>query len=114
MNRQIIYYELRFFVIKDNNGNIEASLTITTALRDQMTSSIQKRIIHNLEATKELLKIQGYEKVCAGLYSYAIEEYGKILFLKSFPVSATNEFTFPYRRDRGKGFLIMMKNFPGQ
>jgi hypothetical protein len=92
-------------VIKDKNDNPEAYVTITTALRDQMTSIIQTRIINDLEAIKEFLKIPGYEHVCAGLYTYAIEEYGKILFLKSFPDSATNEITFPYRRDGAKGFL---------
>jgi hypothetical protein len=99
-------------MIRDNKGNPVGCLTITTALRDAMVLTIQKRIIHNLEAIKELLKIQGYEDVCAGLYTYAIEEYGKILFLMSFPVSAANEITFPYKQDGAKGFLNHREKFP--
>jgi hypothetical protein len=99
-------------MIKDKNDHPVACLTITTALRDEMMSTIQMRIIHNLEAIKEFLKIQGYEDVCAGLYTYAIEEYGKILFLKAFPVSAANEITFPYNRDGAKGFLNHHEKFP--
>jgi hypothetical protein len=99
-------------MITDKNGHPVACITITTALRDEMMSTIQMRIIHNLEAIKEFLKIQGYEDVCAGLYTYAIEEYGKILFLKSFSVSAANEITFPYRRDGAKGFLNHHEKFP--
>lgn len=68
-------------------------------------SNIQKIIVSNLQATKELLRIQGYEDICAGLYTFAIEEYGKILFLQSIPVSTNNTIKFPYKRDGRKGFL---------
>jgi hypothetical protein len=99
-------------MIKDENSHPVACVTITTALRDEMMSTIRMRIIHNLEGIKEFLKIPGYEDVCAGLYTYAIEEYGKILFLKSFPASAANDITFPYRRDGAKGFLNHHEKFP--
>jgi hypothetical protein len=104
-----------FFVITDNNDSPLPYLTITTALRDEMTSTLQKRIIHNLEETKELLKSEVYERACAGLLTYAIEEYGKILFLKSFSVSADDKITFPYRsyKSNGKyyGFLAHDEKF---
>ncbi len=69
-------------MIKDKNGRILENLTITTALRDEMVSRIKDRIIHNLEAINQLLKVEGYEDVGGALYTYALEEYGKILFLK--------------------------------
>jgi hypothetical protein len=99
-------------VIKDENNYPVDCLTITTALRDEMMSTIQMRIIHNLEAIEEFFKIPGYEDVCAGLYTYAIEEYSRILFLNSLPVSAANEITFPYRPDGPKGFLNHREKFP--
>lgn len=75
-------------------------------------SNIQKNIIRILQATKELLRIQGYEDICAGLYTFAIEEYGKILFLQSFPVSTNNTIKFPHKRDGRKGFLNHYEKFP--
>lgn len=56
-------------------------LEIKIELRDEMVFGIQKRIIHNLEAIKQFLNFQSYDDICAGLYTYAVEEYGKILFL---------------------------------
>jgi AbiV family abortive infection protein len=46
-----------------------------------MISFIRKRIIRNLEAIQGLLLLSEYEDICAGLYTFAVEEYGKILFL---------------------------------
>jgi hypothetical protein len=55
-------------MITDNNGSPLPYLIITTALRDEMTWTLQKRTIHNLEAAMELIKSEGYERgVCAGL-----------------------------------------------
>jgi hypothetical protein len=101
-------------MIKDKDGHVLENLTITTALRDEMVSVIKNRIIHNLEAIKELLKVQGYEDVCAGLYTYALEEYGKILFLKDnkhiLPAdNAKIEFKYRSKKDKNDkkyyGFL---------
>jgi hypothetical protein len=54
-----------------------------------MRRFIQGRIIYNLEATKRLLE-QGekkYDDICSGIYTYGIEEYGKILFLDNLKSS---------------------------
>jgi hypothetical protein len=93
------------FMIRDANGHPKSDLEITIKLRNAMMSSIQKSIIRNLQAIKEFLKIQGYEDVCAGLYTFAVEEYGKILFLQSCTVTTNNTIKFHYRRDGRKGFL---------
>ncbi|MEO9319673.1 MAG: hypothetical protein ABI361_03270 [Nitrososphaera sp.] len=42
-----------------------------------------RRIRTNLEAIKALLKTPGHEEICGGLYTFAIEEYGKILLLQN-------------------------------
>ncbi len=116
-------------MIKDKNDYAVKSLTITTVLRYEMISTIKKRIIHNLGAIKELLKIPGYENLGAGLYTYALEEYGKILFLKDIkPIPPTNDrIKFKYKPKKNKsdkksyGFLahddkfsrvLKDKNFP--
>jgi hypothetical protein len=57
---------------------------IDIGLRNEMVCSIRDRIIHNLGATKRLLELgEDYKDICAGIITYAIEEYGKILFLNS-------------------------------
>jgi hypothetical protein len=59
-------------------------LYINEGLRDEMRRFIKERIIQNLEATKRLLELgEDYLDTCVGIYTYAIEEYGKILFLNS-------------------------------
>jgi hypothetical protein len=107
-------------MIKDKAGHKLKNLTITTALRDEMVSVIKSRIIHNLEAIEQLLKVKGYEDVCAGLYTYALEEYGKILFLKDNQHILPNDNTkieFRYRRKRNEtddkyyGFLAHEDKF---
>jgi AbiV family abortive infection protein len=42
-----------------------------------------ERIINKLEAAKELLKVSRYDNVSAGLYTYAIEEFGKLIILNN-------------------------------
>ena len=55
---------------------------IDAGLRDEMRRFIRERIIHNLEATKRLLELgEDYKDISAGIYTYAVEEYGKIRFL---------------------------------
>jgi hypothetical protein len=67
------------------------SLKIDVGLRDEMRRFIQERIIHNLEATKRLLELgEDYKDICAGVYTYAVEEYGKILFLNNLNPTPEN------------------------
>ncbi len=58
------------FMIKDKDGHPVKSVTITTSLRNEMIATIQRRIIHNLEAIKEVLKVQGYEDVGGALHLF--------------------------------------------
>jgi hypothetical protein len=68
-------------MIEGKNGYPVDIAEIDLELRDKIVSHIQKAIIHKLEAVKKLLQIPGYEDICAGVHTYAVEEYGKILFL---------------------------------
>ena len=74
-------------MITDKNEHPVECLEIEIELRDKMVSHIQNAIIRNLEAIQKFLQIPGYEDICAGLYTYALEEFGKMLYLKSFCLS---------------------------
>jgi hypothetical protein len=66
-------------------------LEINVGLRDETRRFIQERIIHNLEATKRLSELgEDYKDICAGVYTYAVEEYGKILFLNNLNPTPEN------------------------
>ena len=80
---------------------------IDIGLRDDMIRFIRERIIHNLEATKRFLELkeEDYNDICAGIYTYAVEEYGKFLFLNGFsPMPPNNKITIHYTDDN-QGFL---------
>jgi hypothetical protein len=82
-------------------------LEIDVGLRNEMRRFIQARIIHNLEATKRLLELgEDYKDICGGIYTYAVEEYGKILFLSSLGPEApnNNKVEVRYTHDK-KGFF---------
>lgn len=64
-------------------------LYLDERLRDEMRRFIKERIIQNLEATKRLLELgEDHIDTCVGIYTYAIEEYGKILFLNGLRPTA--------------------------
>jgi hypothetical protein len=66
-------------------------LEIDVGLRNEMRRFIQERIIHDLEATKRLLEFgEDYKDICGEIYTYAVEKYGKILFLSSLGPEAPN------------------------
>lgn len=82
-------------------------LKIDVGLRDEMRRFIQDRIIHNLEATKRLLELgEDYKDVCGGIYTYAVEEYGKILFLNNLNPTPENNNKIKVRyTNSSNGFL---------
>jgi hypothetical protein len=104
-------------MIRDGKVHRLDCVEIDIELRDKMVTHIQRSIIHNLEAIKKFMQIPGYEDICAGIYTYAVEEYGKILYLKSFCLSPaeSNTIKFPYKmmgKEKGDtGFLNHYKKF---
>jgi hypothetical protein len=81
---------------------------IDVGLRNEMVCRIRDIIIRNLGTTKRLLELgEDYKDVCAGIITYAIEEYGKILFLNSispFHPPHNNRVRVPYTSENN-GFL---------
>jgi hypothetical protein len=92
-------------ITKTKKGKV-SEFEIETGLRDDMMRSIKERIIHNLEATKRFLELgEDYKDICAGVYTYAVEEYGKFLYLSRLtPIHPNNKIPINYT-DGNQGFL---------
>lgn len=91
-----------------NNTKV-VGLEIEIALRDEMVRTIQRRIITSLEALQRFLGLNAnrFDEICAGIYTYAIEEYGKIRYLRELlplPPPNNNRVRVRYTNDN-QGFL---------
>ena len=69
-----------------------------------------------LDSSEKLLNNGGNETISAGLYTYAVEEYGKLLFLKRYSprkglvkIKYKDEF-----RDHYEKFNIAVQNLPNE
>jgi hypothetical protein len=106
-------YDKTIITDKTKKGKV-LEFGIDIGLRSEMVCSIRDRIIHNLGATKRLLELgEDYKDICAGIITYAIEEYGKILFLNNlspFPPPNNNRVRVPYTSDNN-GFLDRYHKF---
>lgn len=71
--------------LKDANDEWVEHIFISLELRDQLVAETIRRIKAKIAATKALLSTPGNEDICAGLYTYALEEYGKVLLLTKDP-----------------------------
>jgi hypothetical protein len=80
---------------------------IEVGLRDEMKRTIIQSVIHNLEATKRFLELGGeaYKDICAGVYTYAVEEYGKFLYLNDLNPMSPNPIIPIQYTDEKQGFL---------
>ena len=75
-------------------GKPEHKLVTEEAWRKIMPE-IVRRSITLLESSEKLLDSNGNGAVCAGLYMYAVEDYGKLLLLKKYqPVNRTVNITY--------------------
>ena len=59
-------------------------ITLTEKTWNDLKQSTLKGIIELLDASQTLLSNNGNKEICAGLYSYAFEEYGKYLRLTDY------------------------------
>lgn len=57
---------------------------------DNIRKLILERIMNKLDAAKELLKDSKYDNVSAGLYTYALEEFCKLILLDNCERIANN------------------------
>lgn len=55
---------------------------ITDDLWNRMMEEVLQRSLRLLDSAKTLFTAGGDEAICAGLYTYAVEEYGKFFVLK--------------------------------
>lgn len=102
-------------MLKDKNGNWVESLEITEKLwKEMMKEIIIRKIPKLLDCSENLLHNGADESVCAGLYTYAIEEYGKLLLLKQYsPVNGKVQIEYRYHfRNHEPKFEIAIRNLP--
>jgi AbiV family abortive infection protein len=74
-------------MLKDKNGKWVETLEITEELWKKIMQETLNGIIKLLDSVEKLLQNGGNEAICAGLYMYAVEEYGKLLLLKHYSPS---------------------------
>jgi hypothetical protein len=69
--------------------------SVTEEAWRKIMPEIVARSITLLDFAEKLLDKNGNEVLCAGLYTYAVEEYGKLLLLKKYqPVNGKVEITY--------------------
>ena len=104
-------------MLKDKNRKSVKNREITEELWKRSIQETLKGIMKMLDSAEKLLQSGGDEAICAGLYTYAVEEYGKILLLKQFSPSAGKvkiEFSgiFKGQQAHKRKFKIAIKNLP--
>ena len=100
--------------LKDKNGKWVEYLEITEDLWKKTIQETLFGILKMLESAERLLQSEGHEAVCAGLYTFAVEEYGKLLLLKQYNLSDGKvkiEFRDNFRRHESK-FKKAIENLP--
>ena len=67
--------------LKDSKNRWVKYLIIAEDLRNKTIEITLQRILKLLDSAQILLDNGGHVTICAGLYTYAVEEYGKIVLL---------------------------------
>jgi AbiV family abortive infection protein len=71
-------------MLLDRTGRKVKILEVAEGQWKAVMQEIHRRIIELLTFVEEFLKTDSSERICAGLYTFAIEEYGKLLLLKAY------------------------------
>ncbi len=87
-------------MLRDKSGRAVPEITITEFAFNEIKKAVKEHIPELLDAADILLCYGANPVIAAGLYTYAVEEYGKALILNSCKPSA-GMVTLPY----GKGFV---------
>jgi len=101
-------------MLKDKKGKWVKILEITDELWKKMMQETLAGVFKLLESADKLLDNGGNEAICAGLYTYAVEEYGKILLLQQYNPSG-GKVKIEYRdefRDHEAKFGAAIKYLP--
>lgn len=73
-------------------------ISVDKSLLDEIIKVTHEGIMKKLEASKALLKAGNYDHIAAGLYTIALEEFGKLLILKrSFKHANNKDYQICYR-----------------
>jgi hypothetical protein len=94
--------------------NKPESLEISEELWRELIKEIPNRITLLIDSSESLLNNGGKEAVCAGLYTYAVEEYGKLLLLKKCDPSS-GKVNIRYKNgfiDHGEKFREAINQLP--
>lgn len=96
-----------------NIGRPEFKDVTVTAWKRLMPEIIHRSLIV-LDSSERLLDLGGNEAVCAGLYTFAVEEYGKLLLLRKYQPNGnkvTIKFDKEFLNHRAK-FREAINNLP--
>jgi AbiV family abortive infection protein len=102
--------------LKDSKNRWVKYLIITEDLRNKTIEITLQRILKLLDSSQILLDNGGSVTVCAGLYTYAVEEYGKIVLLrKSRKIDGHVKVKYKEGfRDHNTKFRLAVKNLPNE
>jgi AbiV family abortive infection protein len=104
----------RVSLLINQKGKWVKYLEITEELWKKCIQETLFGILKMLESAERLLQSGGHEAICAGLYTFAVEEYGKLLLLKQYNPSDGKvkiEFRDIFRRHEKK-FKTAIENLP--
>jgi len=87
-------------MLKNNDDKKIAKINISNNQWQEILQVTREGVFRKLQASRQLLKNEGYEDFSAGLYIYALEEYGKYLLLKKCKsVSNNTKKSIIYRKE---------------
>jgi AbiV family abortive infection protein len=101
-------------MLKDAKGKWVETLEIEEALWNRITVEALIKAITLADSAERLLQNKGDAAICAGLYMYAVEEYGKFLLLKQYGPSSGKvkvKYKDEFRSHREK-FGIAVEHLP--
>ena len=102
--------------LKDSKNRWVKYLIITEDLRNKTIEITLQRILKLLDSAQILLDNGGHLAICAGLYTYAVEEYGKIVLLrKSRKINGHVRLKYKQGfRDHNTKFRLAVKKLPNE
>jgi len=102
--------------LKDGKNRWVKYLFITEDMRNKTIEISRQRILKLLDSSQILLDNGGAVTICAGLYTYAVEEYGKIVLLrKSRKIDGHVRVNYKKGfRDHNTKFRLAVKKLPNE
>ena len=103
-------------MLKDEKGHWVEILEIGEELRKRIIEETLQGILRLLESAEKLLNSEGNVAICLGLYTFAVEEYGKVLLLKKY-TSSNGKVKIQYKngfRNHDTKFILAIKNLPSE